>query len=100
MSFKNSLFICLGFICSIAHGQQKGYYRTPCIHGNTVVFTAEGDLCKFDISSHTTTRLTTDAGVEENPVISPDGKQMAFSGEYEGAPEITLWTSMAAFPND
>jgi tricorn protease len=90
MSFKNSLFICLGFICSIAHGQQKGYYRTPCIHGNTVVFTAEGDLCKFDISSHTTTRLTTDAGVEENPVISPDGKQMAFSGEYEGAPEIYL----------
>jgi tricorn protease len=98
MSFKNCLFICLGFICSITYGQQKGYYRTPCIHGNTVVFTAEGDLWKFDISSHITARLTTDAGVEQNPVISPDGKQLAFLGEYEGVREVYLMDINGGMP--
>ncbi|QEC76997.1 S41 family peptidase [Mucilaginibacter ginsenosidivorax] len=75
---------------SFAYSQQKGYYRTPCISKNTVVFTAEGDLWKYDLASSTSTRLTTNAGVEQNPAISPDGKQLAFTGQYEGVAEIYL----------
>ncbi len=80
----------LTFSFSLAYGQQKGYYRTPCINKNTVVFTAEGDLWKYDIAASTSTRLTTNAGVEQNPAISPDGKQLAFNGQYEGVGEIYL----------
>ncbi len=92
-----SLF-CLTCFFSIAYSQQKGYYRTPCLYKNTVVFTAEGDLWKYDLLTGTAARLTTDAGVEINPAISPDGKQIAFSGQYEGVPELYLMNINGGVP--
>ena len=58
--------------------QQKGYYRTPAIYKNTVVFTAEGDLWKYDLATGNTARLTTHEGMETSPLISPDGKTVEF----------------------
>lgn len=85
---KLLLSILLEFICAALFAQQKGYYRTPCIHQNTVIFSAEGDLWKYDLSSRSASRLTTHSGLEINPAISPDGKQLAFLGQYEGATEV------------
>lgn len=70
------------------YAQQKGYYRTPAIWQHTVVFTAEGDLWKYDINTGVTARLTTHEGLETDPVISPDGREVAFSGQYEGPNEV------------
>jgi tricorn protease len=78
------LVFTVGNICA----QQKGYYRTPCIYQNTVVFTAEGDLWKYDMTNGVTARLTTNAGVETEPAISPDGKKIVFTGQYEGIDEL------------
>lgn len=80
--------LLLVFIVGNISAQQKGYYRTPSIYQNMVVFTAEGDLWKYDISSGTTARLTTNTGVEAEPVISPDGKKIVFTGQYEGVSEL------------
>src|SRR4051812_47118427 len=83
------LFLLPFILCSfIVYSQQKGYYRSPCIYGNTILFTAEGDLWKCDMGTGYTTRLTTNAGMETNPAISPDGSQVAFTGEYEGPTEL------------
>ncbi|HLI91968.1 MAG TPA: hypothetical protein VKU83_00070, partial [Puia sp.] len=71
-----------------ANAQQKGYYRTPAIWHQTIVFTAEGDLWKYDLTSGITARLTTNEGMETNPVISPDGRSVAFTGQYEGSNEV------------
>ncbi len=79
-------------------GQQKGYYRSPAIHQNLVVFTAEGDLWKFDRSSGITQRLTSHAGVETRPLISADGKQIVFTGQYEGATELYLMSVNGSIP--
>jgi tricorn protease len=47
-TFKLLLTITLIFISGgRISGQQKGYYRYPAIHGNIVIFTAEGDLWKY-----------------------------------------------------
>jgi len=78
----------LTFHFTAAHAQEKGYYRTPAIWQHTVVFTAEGDLWKYDMSSGITARLTTHEGLETNPVISPDGKEVAFTAQYEGSNEV------------
>ncbi|RWY53748.1 PD40 domain-containing protein [Mucilaginibacter gilvus] len=90
MPIKPLLTFCALLCASFSYAQQKGYYRTPALHGNTVVFTAEGDLWKYDIGTNLSTRLTTNDGVEQNPAISPDGKQLAFSGQYEGVSEVYL----------
>src|SRR5579863_6489539 len=71
-----------------AQAQLKGYYRTPSINHNTIVFTAEGDLWKYDLTTGITARLTSHAGLETYPVISPDGRNVAFTGQYEGPNEV------------
>ena len=66
----------------------EGYYRTPEIYGNTVVFSAEGDLWTVSLSGGLAQRLTTHAEEERWPSISPDGKTIAFSASYEGPTEV------------
>jgi tricorn protease len=72
---------------SFAAGR-NGYYRFPAIHGDTIVFTSEGDLWSVDIKGGTAVRLTTHPGLETNPAISPDGTTIAFSAQYEGPTEV------------
>ena len=66
----------------------KGYYRFPAIHGDTIVFTAEGDLWRAPVSGGIAQRLTTHPGTESHAAISPDGTMVAFSAEYEGPTEV------------
>src|SRR5262245_39982400 len=66
----------------------KGYYRMPALHGDTVVFVAEGDLWRVASSGGSATRLTSHPGDESNPAISPDGATIAFSAQYEGPTEV------------
>ncbi len=65
-----------------------GYYRFPAIHGDTIVFVAEGDLWKVPASGGVAQRLTTAPGQETLPAISPDGLTIAFSATYEGPTEV------------
>src|SRR3954453_17997422 len=65
-----------------------GYYRFPAIHGDTIVFAAEGDLWRVDRRGGVATRLTTHPAEESRPAISPDGKTLAFSAAYEGPTEV------------
>ena len=65
-----------------------GYYRFPAIHGDTVVFTAEGDLWRVGIQGGVAQRLTSHPGEESQAAISPDGRTIAFSAEYEGPQEV------------
>lgn len=97
---KPSIFIGLVpfLFVNILFAQQKGYYRNPCIYQNTVVFTAEGDLWKYDMTSGVTSRLTTNPGVERSPLISPDGKQIVFVGQYEGASDLYLMNINGSVP--
>ena len=66
----------------------KGYYRQPALHGDTIVFVAEGDLWKVPLAGGTATRLTAHPGSENSPAISPDGATLAFTAAYEGPREV------------
>ena len=65
-----------------------GYYRFPTAGGGVIVFQAEGDLWKVPQSGGLATRLTTHRSEEQRPVISPDGRTIAFSAAYEGPTEV------------
>ena len=80
---------CLLFLTALTlSGQQKGYYRYPAIHEDNIIFTAEGDLWVYNLSANETKRLTTNHGVEAHASVSPDGKWIAFVGQYEGPSEV------------
>ena len=73
-------------VASAAEG--VGYYRFPAIAGETVVFTAEGDLWRVPITGGVARRLTTHQSEESHAAISPDGRTIAFSASYEGPTEV------------
>ena len=66
----------------------RGYYSDPALHGDTLVFTSEGDLWSIDIHGGAAHRLTTGSGTENQAFIAPDGKTIAFSADYEGPAEV------------
>ena len=68
--------------------KQPGYYRSPAIHGDTILFTSEGDLWSVPVQGGTARRLTTNSGTESMATISPDGQTVAFAAEYEGPTEV------------
>jgi tricorn protease len=67
---------------------QLGYFRFPALSGETLVFTAEGDLWKTTLSGGVAERLTSHPGAETSAAISPDGGWVAFIGTYEGPAEV------------
>jgi len=60
----------------------------PDIHGDDVVFSAEGDLWIGDVKSRKARRITTDPGLETTPKFSPDGRTIAFTGTYDGQSDV------------
>jgi tricorn protease len=71
-----------------AWAQPRGYYRSPALTDDSVIFTAEGDLWRAPLAGGAAVRLTTHPGVEIGAVVSPDGATVAFSGQYEGPGEV------------
>ncbi len=76
----------------------QGYYRQPSLHGQIIVFSAEGDLWKASATGGVATRLTTHAGEESWPQISPDGAQLAFTAQYEGPAEVYVMPLAGGLP--
>jgi len=75
-----------------------GYYRYPDIHGNTLVFSAEGDLWTVPLSGGLARRLTTHQEEETHPLFSPDGKTIAFTASYEGPRELYTMPATGGVP--
>jgi tricorn protease len=64
------------------------FMAEPDINGKRIVFSYEGDLWMVPETGGTATRLTSFPGTESSPKFSPDGKWIAFSGNYDGAQAV------------
>lgn len=62
--------------------------RFPDIDGDTVVFTYGGDLWKAPATGGTAVRLTAHPGQELFAKFSPDGRFIAFTGQYDGDEQV------------
>ncbi len=69
-------------------GPVRALIRFPSIHGNTVVFEAGGAVWKVPAEGGEAVRLTDDSGYDSHPVVSPDGKWVAFTGWYRGNTDV------------
>jgi tricorn protease len=62
--------------------------RQPDIHGDQVAFVYAGDIWLASTSGGEARRLTSDEGMEYFPKFSPDGRWIAFTGEYSGSVQV------------
>lgn len=62
--------------------------RFPSTNGSDIVFSYAGDLYKVPVAGGEAKRLTSHVGYEMFPRFSPDGRTIAFTGQYDGNTEV------------
>ena len=75
-----------------------GFYRYPTISGGLIVFASEGDLWKVPATGGLAIRLTAYEGEEKFPKLSPDGRLIAFTAQYEGNDDVYVMSSTGGEP--
>ena len=93
------LAFMFGLLLSIdtAYAQTK-LLRFPDIHGDRVVFTYAGDLWTAPATGGSAIRLTAHPGVEVFAKFSPDGKWIAFTGQYDGDEQVYVIPAEGGVP--
>src|SRR5437016_11023466 len=82
-------FSCLLiFTIPVAAQQPPLILRNPAVNQSQIVFSYAGDLWSVPRAGGDAVRLTTGIGIETLPRFSPDGKWIAFSGEYDGNVDV------------
>ncbi|MFQ6082783.1 MAG: S41 family peptidase [Candidatus Aminicenantia bacterium] len=86
-----SLFLVFILFSGISYAPQEArVLRFPGIHNDQIVFTYAGDLYIVPVTGGVARKLTSHEGFEIFARFSPDGKKIAFTGEYDGNREVYL----------
>ncbi|MCL6485365.1 MAG: peptidase S41, partial [Janthinobacterium lividum] len=93
-----TLLFSAGLLGNAAAAPASSYFRFPAVRGDSVVFTAEGDLWKSSVHGGAAQRLTTHPGYETNAAMSRDGLWLAFSAAYEGVQEAYVMPLAGGLP--
>lgn len=91
------LFLLL-LLASAAYADEARLLRQPHINGDRVVFMYGGDLYTVSTGGGAARKLTSFEGYEIFPKFSPDGRWIAFSGEYAGSRQIYVIPSEGGLP--
>ncbi len=73
-------------------------FQTPTVNQTHVVFAYAGDLWSVPRGGGQAQQLTSGTGVERNPYFSPDGKTIAFTGEYDGNVDVFTIPATGGIP--
>jgi tricorn protease len=94
------ILLCLaaaGLSTSRASAQTK-LLRFPDIYKDKVVFTYAGDLWTASAHGGTASRITAHPGLELFAKFSPDGKWIAFTGQYDGDEQVYVMPATGGVP--
>ena len=89
------LFLCTGIT---AAAQETLLLRSPSVSNNKIAFAYGGDVWTADRDGSHPQRLTVNQGVEANPMLSPDGRWIAFTGNYDGNSDLYIISSSGGSP--
>jgi tricorn protease len=93
--------LCLAAAAGLATGAasaQTKLLRFPDIYKDKVVFTYAGDLWTAPSIGGTATRITAHPGLEMSARFSPDGKWIAFTGQYDGDEQVYVIPAAGGIP--
>lgn len=98
---KKNLFLCallLAAGCIAAEADEGRLLRFPSTNGTDVVFSYAGDLYKAPLTGGEAIRLTSHIGYEMFAKYSPDGRTIAFTGQYDGNTEVYSMPAQGGTP--
>ena len=77
---------------------QSKLLRFPNSSDSQITFTHAGDIFTVPITGGIARRVTVSEGIEMFPRFSPDGKKIAFAGEYNGNQQVFVMPSEGGMP--
>ena len=80
--------LCMALTMLSSKAEEARLLRFPSTNGSEIVFSYAGDLYKVSANGGEAKRLTSHVGYEMFPRFSPDGKTIAFTGQYDGNTEV------------
>lgn len=83
-----SLLCLLSTASAVQAREEARLLRFPAVGGDNIVFSYAGDLYRVGIDGGEAVKLTSHVGYESFARISPDGKTIAFTGQYDGNTEV------------
>lgn len=75
-----------------------GLFRFPDVSKDKIVFTYANDLWVVPKEGGKAIKLSSPAGVESYPKFSPDGKSIAFTGDYDGNSDVYVLPTSGGVP--
>jgi tricorn protease len=63
-------------------------FQHPALSKDLIAFGYAGDLWTVPRAGGVARRLTTGVGIETDPIFSPDGSTIAFTGDYDGNTDV------------
>jgi tricorn protease len=100
--FFTQFLLCLLLGSSSVHAQDPAdearLLRFPAIHGQNIVFSYAGNLYTVAAEGGVARRLTSHDGYEMFARFSPDGKRLAFTGQYDGNTEVYVMPAEGGVP--
>ena len=98
--WAGALLLCLLAAAGVRaqSGAQYALLRKPTISKTQIAFSYGGDLWIVERSGGEARRLTSDIGIEIDPIFSPDGMWIAFTGEYDGNEDVYVIPATGGIP--
>src|SRR5438552_6917352 len=93
------IIVLLGLAgAALAQTDKPTMFRQPALSKDKIVFVYAGDLWIVGRDGGAAERLTTGTGNETSPIFSPDGAQIAFTGEYDGNVDVYVVPATGGVP--
>jgi tricorn protease len=83
---------------SVCRAEGQMLLRNPTVSQTQIVFSYAGDLWIVPREGGEAKRLTVGVGQENDPRFSPDGRQVAFTGEYDGSVDVYVVPAAGGVP--
>jgi tricorn protease len=101
----SNYFFLVVLFCSTILAQQNStrkpdalMLRFPDVSTDKIVFVYSGDIWTVSKDGGVASRLSTAKGMEYFPKFSPDGKSIAFTGNYDGNMDVYIMPSVGGVP--
>ena len=93
-----SIFALLMASVSLADENPPLLLHHPTINATQIVFVYAGDLWSVPRAGGVAQRLTAGNGAASRPVFSPDGSEIAFTGDYDGNADVYVIPATGGTP--
>jgi|HubBroStandDraft_6_1064221.scaffolds.fasta_scaffold00986_10 tricorn protease len=98
---RAALIFLLSVFCTLLSRAQDSkplLLQSPTLSATQIAFSYGGDIWIVDRTGGDARRLVTGTGLESGPIFSPDGKWVAYTGDYDGNQDVYVVATAGGEP--